>query len=197
MSRLALSCRWLSSAILSVATLSISLLSPWLPTSTNVKRKGNNREAFDGLTPRKRLGRSLIVTAYQNLTYVVEIVRETTECEEDNDRTGQITTSSAAVIKTQELPALQSKRAGSFGACCLFKLRFAPSNPQNETVNKRKSDKTSSKLNVKYNCIYKCGFKSVMFCHYKIPLQYTLEANIVKSLEIFNCGCFTEVALFC
>lgn len=62
MRRLALSWRWLSSAILSVATLSIALLSPWLPTSTNVTRKGNNGSAFDGLTPRKRLSVIPIVT---------------------------------------------------------------------------------------------------------------------------------------
>lgn len=76
MSRLALSCRWLSSASLSVETLSIALLSPWLPTSKNVNRKGNNRRAFDGLTPRKRLGVNPIVNFCEtvNVTFVVELV---------------------------------------------------------------------------------------------------------------------------
>lgn len=72
MSRLALSCLWLSSANLSVATLSIALLSPWLPTSRNVNRKGSDRKAFDGLTPRKRLSVNPIVAFC--VTFVVWVV---------------------------------------------------------------------------------------------------------------------------
>lgn len=54
MRRLALSCRWLSSAILSVATLSMVEVSPWLATSENVNRQDKKSSAFDGFTPRKR-----------------------------------------------------------------------------------------------------------------------------------------------
>lgn len=74
MSRLALSCRWLSSASLSVETLSIALLSPRLPTSRNVKRKGNNGGAFDGLSPRKPLGVNPIVALRETVTFAVESV---------------------------------------------------------------------------------------------------------------------------
>lgn len=71
MRRLALSWRWLSSAILSVATLSIAWLSPRLPTSTNVSRKGSSSSALCGLTPRKCLGAVPIVTFCQAVTFDV------------------------------------------------------------------------------------------------------------------------------
>lgn len=70
-SRLALSCRWLSSAIISVAALSIGLPSPrLLPPSKNVSRKSHDGNNFHVVTPGKRLGFNSIVAFCQLVTPV-------------------------------------------------------------------------------------------------------------------------------
>lgn len=73
MSRLALSCRWLSSAIISVAALSIALLSPRLPASKHVNRRGQDRSDFDSLTLKKHFRVNPIVAFCETVTFVVGV----------------------------------------------------------------------------------------------------------------------------
>lgn len=109
MRRLALSCRWLSSANLSVATFSIGSLSPRLPTRTNAQRKDSNRTALDGLIARRRLRLESIVASGDVVTAEVGAVRENRRlCDEPPSRRW-MTAPSAAAIKTLGLPVLHNK----------------------------------------------------------------------------------------
>lgn len=70
MSKLALSCRWLSSAILSV-TLSNTLLSPRLWTNKAVSKTGSKNGGLNVFRLSNSLRRNFIVALWEKITFVV------------------------------------------------------------------------------------------------------------------------------